>query len=96
VGNIGVPVFDEIDLINNNTIYDFIIYELSSYMLETFQPQCTIALISNIYTCHLDWHNNDFGTYENAKLNILKKSENKIISETIKNNNAILDNNLFY
>jgi UDP-N-acetylmuramoylalanine-D-glutamate ligase len=60
-------------------------------MLETFQPNCTIALISNIYICHLDWHNNDFLIYENAKLNILKNSNNSIISDDIIINRQIID-----
>lgn len=85
VGNIWKPVFDEIDLLDTNLNYNYIIYELSSYMLETFQPKCNIALISNIYTCHLDWHNNDFWAYENAKLNILTNSENNLISDDIIN-----------
>lgn len=83
VGNIWTPVFNEIDLLDSKLNYNYVIYELSSYMLETFQPKCSIALLSNIYTCHLDRHNNDFWTYENAKLNILKKSDNNIISDSI-------------
>jgi UDP-N-acetylmuramoylalanine-D-glutamate ligase len=53
-------------------------------MLETFQPKCNIALVSNIYTCHLDWHNDDFLTYKNAKLNILKNTESILLSDDIK------------
>lgn len=79
VGNIWTPVLDEIDLLADNT-YDYIIYELSSYMLETFAPQCYIGILGNIYPCHLDWHNNDFDTYKNAKLNVLRNSQYKIIN----------------
>ena len=79
VWNIGKPVFDEIDLLDHQD-YNYVIYELSSYMLETCTPKCSIWVLWNIFTCHLDWHNNDFTVYENAKLNILKKSDNKIIS----------------
>lgn len=79
VGNIGSPVFDEIDLLDPEN-YNYVIYELSSYMLETCEPKCNIAVLWNIYTCHLDWHNDSFKVYEQAKLNILKYSENKIIS----------------
>lgn len=35
VGNIWNPVLDEIDL--KDTSYDFIVYELSSYMLEELE-----------------------------------------------------------
>ncbi|MCP4523505.1 MAG: UDP-N-acetylmuramoyl-L-alanine--D-glutamate ligase [Candidatus Gracilibacteria bacterium] len=80
VGNIGTPVLDQIDILSDD-LYEFIIYELSSYMLETCVPECDIAVLGNIYTCHLDWHDNKFSVYEQAKLNILKKSDNKIISE---------------
>jgi UDP-N-acetylmuramoylalanine--D-glutamate ligase len=50
-------------------------------MLETCEPACDIAVLWNIYTCHLDWHNDKFSVYEQAKLNILKNSSNRIISQ---------------
>jgi len=53
VGNIGSPVLDEIDV---NDSRDYIIYELSSYMLEDFTPKLYIGYINNIFPCHLDWH----------------------------------------
>lgn len=95
VGNIWNPVFDEIDLLDPDN-YNYIIYELSSYMLETFQPECSIAVLSNIYTCHLDWHNNDFWVYEQAKLNIITNSHNKIISWNFRQYWQKLDNVYFF
>lgn len=80
VWNIGNPVFDEIDLLDPQD-YNYVIYELSSYMLETCQPHCSIAVLGNVYTCHLDWHNDSFSVYEQAKLNILKNSQYKSISQ---------------
>ncbi|MGB2111374.1 MAG: hypothetical protein ACPHY8_06205 [Patescibacteria group bacterium] len=44
VGNIGSPVFDEIDLLDPEN-YNYVIYELSSYMLETCEPKCNIAVL---------------------------------------------------
>jgi UDP-N-acetylmuramoylalanine--D-glutamate ligase len=91
VGNIGNPVLEDINLTTQSN-YDYIIYELSSYMLETCKPKCDIAILWNIYTCHLDWHNNQFCVYEQAKLNILKKSNNKIISQEFSNYGQGIDN----
>lgn len=84
VWNIWNPVLDEIDILNNET-YDFVVYELSSYMLEMFQPKCFIAILWNIYKDHLDWHWNNFENYKNAKLNITKKSDNILIRDEFEN-----------
>lgn len=78
VGNIGSPVLDEVDIINWET-FDYIVYELSSYMLETFKPKCFIAVFGNIFECHLAWHKNSLEIYKKAKLNILENSENILI-----------------
>lgn len=91
VGNIGNPVLDDINLSEDNH-YDYIIYELSSYMLETSQPSCDIAVLWNIYTCHLDWHDNNFSVYEQAKLNILSNSNYKVISQEFSNYGQNIDN----
>lgn len=91
VWNIGNPVLEEVDIINGEK-HDFIIYELSSYMLEWLKPNLFIGVINNIYNCHLDWHlwrEN----YEIAKFWVINYSENKLINfelkETIKNSNNI-------
>ena len=91
VGNIGKPVFDEINLLDPER-YNYIIYELSSYMLETCKPNCSIAVLWNIYTCHLDYHNYNFSTYEKAKLNILTNSDNVIISQEFNQYGQNIDN----
>jgi len=39
VGNIGNPVLDEVDL---SDTYDYIVYEMSSYMLQDFVPKLFI------------------------------------------------------
>jgi UDP-N-acetylmuramoylalanine--D-glutamate ligase len=91
VGNIGKPVFDEIDLLDPQD-YNYVIYELSSYMLETCKPHCNIWVLWNIYTCHLDWHNDSFEVYEQAKLNITKNSDNVIISNEFSKYGQNIDN----
>jgi len=91
VGNIGKPVFDEINLLDPEN-YNYVIYELSSYMLETCKPNCNIAVLWNIYTCHLDYHNDSFPIYEQAKLNILNNSDNIIISQEFNQYGQNIDN----
>ena len=106
VWNIWNPVLDEIDIINWEK-YDYIVYELSSYMLEWLELNIYIWLLNNIYDCHLDWH--DWReNYKNAKFNIFKNAEYKLAWYEIKNklsNNVILyglegkynyKNNAFY
>lgn len=78
VGNIGNPVLDEVDILSWET-YDYIVYELSSYMLETLKPKCFIAVFGNLFECHIAWHKNSFEIYKQAKLNLLEKSENILI-----------------
>jgi UDP-N-acetylmuramoylalanine--D-glutamate ligase len=82
VWNIWNPVLDEIDILWEN-VYDYIIYEMSSYMLEWIKPNLYIWYINNIYDCHLDWHCWK-ENYQNAKLNILKYAKHKIANEQIK------------
>lgn len=76
-GNIGVP---SLSVIQDSTIEDDIIIELSSFQLEgtqDFRPQ--IAVITNIYEAHLDYHLTR-EAYVNAKLKILRnQTEDDII-----------------
>lgn len=89
VWNIWNPVLEEINL---DEKYDFIIYELSSYMLEELDNHHSfISILWNIYPDHLDWHQ-DFENYKNAKLNILKNSENILVWYDLY---SILDKSLF-
>jgi len=87
VWNIWNPVLDEVDIINNE-VHDFIVYELSSYMLEWLKLSPFIWVINNIYDCHLDWHlwrKN----YQNAKYSIISNSENKLINFELKSNPSL-------
>lgn len=82
VWNIGNPVLEEIDLEANN--YDYIVFEMSSYMLEWLKPRLFIWYLNNIYNCHFDWHNWK-ENYHNAKFNLLQYSKNKIANIEAKN-----------
>lgn len=84
-GNIGLPVFDIIDKIDDDMN---IVLELSSHQLEYCKYSPHMALFLNIYEEHLD-HYVDFNAYFEAKKNIyLHQNENDILicDETVKPN----------
>ncbi len=58
LGNIGIPAFDELEHIDDQTI---IVYELSCHQLEYVKYSPHIGVLLNIYEEHLD----HYGTYEN-------------------------------
>ncbi len=78
VGNIWNPVLSEIDITSPET-YDYVVYEMSSYMLQDFEPELFIGVFNNVYICHIDWHK-DFETYKAAKLGILSKALNRLVN----------------
>lgn len=81
VGNIWNSVFDEVSF--DEEPYDFIVFELSSYMLEDLQNHHSfISILWNIYVDHLDWHLN-FENYSQAKCNILKNAEHILIGKEV-------------
>lgn len=75
VGNIGNPVLEEIDFEEEP---DFVVCELSSYMLEHLEKKNYLSVLGNIFPEHMDWHGG-FEQYAKAKLNILKGSEFNIV-----------------
>jgi UDP-N-acetylmuramoylalanine--D-glutamate ligase len=75
VGNIGVPIFDEIDF---STLYDYVVIELSSYMLQTLKKQNFISLLGSLFPEHLDRHGSK-EAYEQSKLRILQGSDINIV-----------------
>lgn len=68
LGNIGVPLFDEIDKLNKNSV---VVLEISSHQLEFVKVAPNIAVILNLYEEHLD-HYKSYEHYINAKLNICR------------------------
>lgn len=65
-GNIGIPVFDDIDKLRDGEI---VVSELSCHQLEYMTSSPHIAVLVNIYPDHLD-HYNSYEDYKRAKYNI--------------------------
>jgi len=68
VGNIGVPVFDTLEKISENTL---VVFELSSHQLEYVTHSPHFGVLLNIFQEHLD-HYGTFEKYKEAKENIYK------------------------
>ncbi len=68
LGNIGIPVFDYIDSIEQDVI---LVLEMSSHQLEFMEQSPNIAILLNVYEEHLD-HYNSYEDYAKAKCNIYK------------------------
>lgn len=93
VGNIGLPPFDMITKINNNT---HIVFEMSSHQLQNINTSPHISVLLNIYQEHLD-HYNSYSEYQKAKLNIalyqnkndffIYNSDNEVLVNIIANQN---------
>lgn len=66
VGNIGQPPLELLEILNKDSV---VVYELSSFQLADLSKSPHIALITNIYPDHLDWHGS-FENYKKAKENI--------------------------
>ena len=67
VGNIGVPVLDNIDEYGNSVI----VAEMSSHQLETVKLSPHIGIALNLYLDHLD-HAGSVENYHKAKMNIMR------------------------
>lgn len=68
LGNIGIPIFDEIEDIEKDEI---VVLEISSHGLEYVKKSPNIGLILNVYEEHLD-HYESLEKYVEAKYNIVK------------------------
>ena len=68
MGNIGIPVFDTIDELDNDTIC---VMELGCHQLEYMKSSPNIGVILDIYEEHLD-HYIDFNHYVDSKKNIYR------------------------
>ena len=71
LGNIGIPIFDVIEEINENTS---IVLELSSHALEFVKKSPNIAIMLNVFPEHLDYYSS-YEDYVMAKFNIAKFQE---------------------
>lgn len=71
--NIGVPIFDDIEEIDKDTIA---VLEVSSHTLEFAKKSPHIAIMLNAFEEHLD-HYKSFEDYVKAKFNIAKYQTNK-------------------
>lgn len=83
LGNIGVPPFDKLDEINEETL---IVFEMSAHQLEYLHHSPHIAVLLNVFPEHLD-HFNQFDKYFSAKKNIFrlqKPNDVLIIEESLK------------
>lgn len=75
LGNIGEPIFNDIDDMKKDTI---LVLELSSHALEFVKKSPNIAILLDIYEEHLD-HYSSMEKYVEAKFNVAKfQSENDI------------------
>lgn len=83
IGNIGNPVLDYLDLQNIESQKDeYVVFEISSYMLEWLKKNNYISVLLNIYSDHIDRHDG-FENYKNAKLTLLQGSEHNIVRDEI-------------
>ena len=81
-GNIGIPVFDCLDVISEKTI---IVYELSAHQLQYVRRSPHVGILLNVFEEHLD-HFITFENYKNAKLNItrlMSKNDVAVIDSTL-------------
>ena len=65
-GNIGTPLFSQIENINED---DRVVLELSSFQLMTMTEEIDVAICTNLAPNHLDMHK-DMQEYIDAKKNI--------------------------
>lgn len=75
LGNIGVPVLDNIDLYKEDTL---LIIEMSSHQLEFIEVSPHIGIVLNLFQDHLD-HAGDLKHYHDNKMRMFKfQDENDI------------------
>lgn len=87
LGNIGSPILDYFDEIDDDTI---LVIEMSSHQLEYLYSSPNIAVITNFYEEHLD-HYKSLNDYYLAKLNIVKYQNYEDSCIYFKDNLDLLD-----
>lgn len=93
LGNIGVPAFDMIDNIVEQTI---VVYELSAHQLEYLHRSPHVSVLLNIFPEHLDYFN-VLSDYITAKENIYRyQSSGDVIicSNSLNINKTLSDNRI--
>lgn len=81
IGNIGNPVLEYLPekYVDEEA---YVVFEVSSYMLENLHKKNYISVLVNIYPDHLDWHQG-FENYLQAKLSLIKGSEHMLLRDEI-------------
>ncbi len=83
IGNIGNPVLDYLDSNHlESQKNEYVVFEVSSYMLEGLKKNNYISVLLNIYADHIDWHKG-FENYRDAKINLLNGSKHNIVRDEI-------------
>lgn len=72
-GNMGVPMIDELDHATKETTF---VLELSSYQLAELEVSPHIAIVTNLYNDHTDYHGT-LEAYWDAKRNIMRYMESE-------------------
>ncbi len=67
-GNIGIPMIDQLENATSDTIF---VVELSSYQLAELEVSPNIAIVTNLYNDHTDYHGS-LEAYWEAKHNIMR------------------------
>ena len=91
-GNIGIPVFDRFDEVDEDTVF---VLEMSSHQLEYLNVSPHIGVILNLFEDHLD-HAGSVEHYHNIKMNMFKYQEDDdymvYCQDNISLKNKILEN----
>ena len=91
-GNIGIPVFDRFDEVDEDTVF---VLEMSSHQLEYLNVSPHIGVVLNLFEDHLD-HAGSVEHYHNIKMNMFKYQEDDdymvYCQDNISLKNKILEN----
>lgn len=85
VGNIGVPVLDEIESYNENTL---LVVEMSSHQLEFLNVSPHIGIVLNLYEDHLD-HAGSVEHYHSIKMHMFDYQKSDDIAIYCKDNETL-------
>lgn len=85
LGNIGKPIFTELDEIKEG---DITVLEISSHQSQFISNSPNIGVILNVFEEHLD-HYNSYEEYIDAKINVIKYQEKEDYAIYIKGSNDL-------